>query len=150
MSKNKKENILTLNSEGFTFIEVLVVIIIICLLGSFVWISLFNSFEKAKVESTKTQIKGLATALDLYRLHNSKYPSSEQSLKALLKKPEIGIIPERWNGPYLNGKNLPKDAWGNQFVYLSKQGREFKIISLGADGVEGGADLDKDINSDEL
>ena len=76
--------------RGFSFIEVLVVIIILGLLSGIVGVYLFDSAEQAKADATKTQIKGLETALDLYRLHNSRYPSSEQGLKALLSKPEVG------------------------------------------------------------
>ncbi len=89
--KNKRKQIIvnaTLDkskkrSRGFSFIEVMVVIIILGLLSSIVGVYLFDSAEKAKVDATKTQIRGLETALDLYRLHNSRYPTSEQGLKAL-------------------------------------------------------------------
>ena len=136
--------------RGFSFIEVLVVIIILGLLSGIVGVYLFDSAEQAKADATKTQIKGLETALDLYRLHNSRYPSSEQGLKALLSKPEVGLIPDSWNGPYLRGKNLPKDGWDNDFRYTTQNGKEYEISSMGADGVEGGTDLDEDISSSDL
>ena len=136
--------------RGFSFIEVMVVIIILGLLSSIVGVYLFDSAEKAKVDATKTQIKGLETALDLYRLHNSRYPSTEQGLKALLEKPEVGIIPKNWNGPYLRGKNLPQDGWESPYRYLSVDGKNYEVISLGADGIDGGTDLDADINSRDL
>ena len=136
--------------SGFSFIEVMVVIIILGLLSGIVGVYLLDSVDKAKADATKTQIRGLETALDLYRLHNSRYPSSEQGLKALLGKPEVGIIPKNWNGPYLRGNNLPKDGWGGLFRYLSVNGKEYEIISLGADGTDGGTDLDADINSSDL
>ena len=136
--------------RGFSFIEVMVVIIILGLLSSIVGVYLFDAAEKAKVDATKTQIKGLETALDLYRLHNSRYPSSEQGLKALLDKPEVGLIPKNWNGPYLRGNNLPEDGWDSPFRYISENGNEYEIISLGADGTDGGADLDADISSSDL
>ena len=137
--------------RGFSFIEVLVVVIILGLLSGIVGVYLFDSAEQAKADATKTQIKGLETALDLYRLHNSRYPASEQGLKALLNKPEVGLIPESWNGPYLRGKNLPEDGWGNEFRYSAKDnGRDYEIISMGADGVEGGTDLDEEISSSDL
>ena len=136
--------------RGFSFIQVMVVIIIIGLLSSIVGVYLFDSAEQAKADATKTQIRGLETALDLYRLHNSRYPSSEQGLQALLDKPEVGIIPKNWNGPYLRGNNLPEDGWGSPFRYLSVNGKDYEIISLGADSVDGGTDLDGDINSNEL
>ena len=136
--------------RGFSFIEVMVVIIILGLLSSIVGVYLFDSAEKAKADATKTQIRGIETALDLYRLHNSRYPSSEQGLKALLERPEVGLIPKNWNGPYLRGNNLPEDGWDGPFRYISKNGNEFEIISLGADGIDGGVDLDADISSSNL
>ena len=136
--------------HGFSFIEVMVVIIILGLLSSIVGVYLFDSAEKAKADATKTQIKGLETALDLYRLHNSRYPSTEQGLKALLTKPEVGVLPKNWNGPYLRGKNLPEDGWGSPYRYLSGNGNNYEIISLGADGIDGGTDMDADINSKDL
>ena len=136
--------------RGFSFIEVMVVIIILGLLSSVVGVYLFDSAEKAKADATKTQIRGLETALDLYRLHNSRYPSTEQGLKALLDKPEVGLIPKNWSGPYLRGHNLPEDGWDSPFRYFSENGNEFEIISLGADGIDGGMDLDADISSSDL
>ena len=136
--------------RGFSFIEVMVVIIILGLLSSIVGVYLFDSAEKAKADATKTQIRGLETALDLYRLHNSRYPSSEQGLKALLERPEVGLIPKNWNGPYLRGNNLPEDGWDSPFRYISENGNEFEIISLGADGIDGDVDLDADISSTNL
>ena len=136
--------------RGFSFIEVMVVIIILGLLSSVVGVYLFDSAEKAKADATKTQIRGLETALDLYRLHNSRYPSTEQGLKALLDKPEVGLIPKNWSGPYLRGNNLPEDGWDSPFRYISGNGNDFEIISLGADGIDGGVDLDADISSSDL
>ena len=136
--------------SGFSFIEVMVVIIILGLLSSIVGVYLFDSAEKAKADATKTQIRGLETALDLYRLHNSRYPSTEQGLKALMEEPEVGLIPKNWNGPYLRGNNLPEDGWDSPFRYISENGNEYEIISLGADGIDGGVDLDADISSSDL
>ena len=136
--------------RGFSFIEVMVVIIILGLLSSIVGVYLFDSAEKAKADATKTQIRGLETALDLYRLHNSRYPSSEQGLKALFERPEVGLIPKNWNGPYLRGNKLPEDGWDSPFEYISVNGNDYEIISLGADGIDGGVDLDADISSNDL
>ena len=135
---------------GFSFIEVMVVIIILGLLSSVVGVYLFDSAEKAKADATKTQIRGLETALDLYRLHNSRYPSSEQGLKALLERPEVGLIPKNWNGPYLRGNKLPEDGWDSPFGYIGENGNDYEIISLGSDGIDGGVDLDADISSNDL
>lgn len=134
---------------GFTFIEILVVLIILALIAGIVGTQLLGEAEKAKADATKIQIKSLEAALDLYRLHNSNYPTTEQGLEALLIQPEVGRIPSGWQGPYLNAHSLPNDGWKNPFGYES-DGRDFTIFSLGADGVEGGDELDSDISSKEL
>jgi general secretion pathway protein G len=134
---------------GFTFIEVLVVLIILALIAGIVGTQLLGEAETAKADATKIQIKALMSALDLYRLHNSAYPTTEQGLAALLRKPEVGIIPENWRGPYLTSANLPTDGWKRPFVYIS-DGRTYAITSLGADGVEGGTELNADISSTEF
>ena len=151
--KNSSKGKIKINGKclrGFSFIEVMVVIIILGLLSSVVGVYLFDSAEKAKADATKTQIRGLETALDLYRLHNSRYPSSEQGLNALLERPEVGLIPKNWNGPYLRGNKLPEDGWDSPFRYNSENGYDYEIISLGADGIDGGVDLDADIISSDL
>ena len=157
MKHNTKKNFLNKKLKkdgrrlrGFSFIEVMVVIIILGLLSSIVGVYLFDSAEKAKADATKTQIRGLETALDLYRLHNSRYPSSEQGLNALLERPEVGLVPKNWNGPYLRGNKLPEDGWDSPFRYNSENGNGYEIISLGADGIDGGVDLDADISSSDL
>ncbi len=135
--------------QGFTFIEVLVVLIILALIAGIVGTQLLGEAEKAKAEATRIQIHALESALSLYRLHNSSYPTTEQGLAALLQKPEVGTIPEQWQGPYITGNNLPKDGWKHDFIFVS-DGRDFTIISLGADGQEGGTDLNADISSKNL
>ena len=135
--------------RGFTFIEVLVVMIILALIAGIVGAQLLGEAEKAKADATRIQIRSLESALSLYRLHNSTYPTTEQGLQSLLRKPEVGTIPEQWQGPYVAGNNLPKDGWRHDFIYIS-DGRDITIISLGADGQEGGTDLDADISSKNL
>ena len=135
--------------RGFTIIEVLVVMMILLIIAGWVGTEMLGQAEKAKADSTRIQIKSLDSALSLYRLHNSTYPTTEQGLAALLHKPEVGTIPEQWQGPYLSGNRLPKDGWKRDFIYIS-DGRDYTIISLGADGVEGGSDLDADISSKDL
>jgi general secretion pathway protein G len=134
---------------GFTFIEVLVVLIILALIAGIVGTQLLGEAEKAKAEATRIQIKSLESALSLYRLHNSTYPTTEQGLEALVRKPEVGTIPENWAGPYITSKTVPSDGWKHPYVYQS-DGRDFTIISLGADGQQGGSDLDADISSKDL
>jgi general secretion pathway protein G len=135
--------------QGFTFIEVLVVLIILALIAGIVGTQLLGQAEKAKADATRVQIHALESALSLYRLHNNGYPTTEQGLQALMTKPEVGTIPENWQGPYLTGNNVPKDGWKHDFLYIS-DGHDFTIISLGADGQEGGTGLDADISSKNL
>ncbi|MEW6602196.1 MAG: type II secretion system major pseudopilin GspG, partial [Nitrospirota bacterium] len=103
--------------------------------------------DEAKVTEAKIQIRNLETALRLYRNDNGFYPSTEQGLEALISPPLEGIIPENYReGGYLEKKSLPSDPWGNRYIYLSpgEQG-EYDIISLGADGREGGSGNDADL-----
>jgi general secretion pathway protein G len=134
---------------GLTFIEILVVMIILALIAGIVGTQLIGQAEKAKADATRIQIRSLTSALDLYRLHNSTYPTTEQGLSALVRRPEVGVIPENWQGPYLTSKNVPQDGWGRNFLY-SSNGGSYAIRSLGADGAEAGSDLDADISSDDL
>lgn len=134
---------------GFTFIEVLVVLIILALIAGIVGTQLLGEAERARAEATRIQMKSLESALSLYRLHNAGYPSSEQGLEALIRQPEVGNVPRNWQGPYLNANSVPEDGWDNEFVYTSN-GSDYTIISLGADGQEGGDGLDADISSEDL
>jgi general secretion pathway protein G len=134
---------------GVTFVEVLVVMIILALIAGIVGTQLFGEAEKAKVNATRIQIKSLEAALDLYRLHNSTYPSTEQGLQSLLTQPEVGRIPKNWEGPYLNANSIPTDSWKTPFVYIS-DGGSVEITSLGADGSEGGDELNADISNKQL
>lgn len=135
------------NESGFTLIELMIVIAIIALIASLVGGKVLGQFEKAKVSSTKTQIKQLSTILDTYKLECGSYPSTEQGLDALLSKP--AGAPECKNydpSGYVKGSKLPKDAWGNAFIY-SSAGSDFEIKSLGDDQKEGGEGFGKDLSS---
>ena len=140
------------NERGFTLIELMVVIIILGILAMWVAPKIMGRPGEAKQVKAKLDIQNLETALKLYKLDNGNYPSTEQGLQALVEKPESGIIPKKWKeGGYLEKGKVPKDPWGNEFVYLSPglQG-DFDIISYGADGVPGGENEDKDINNWEI
>ena len=134
---------------GVTFVEVLVVMIILALIAGIVGTQLLGQAEKAKADATKIQIKSLEAALDLYRLHNSQYPSTEQGMQALITRPEVGRIPKSWQGPYLRANSVPTDGWKNPFVYIS-DGNSVEITSLGSDGEEGGDELNADISNKQL
>jgi general secretion pathway protein G len=107
---------------------------------------------EAKQMKAKIQIQSLETALKLYKLDNGTYPSTEQGLAALVEPPETGAIPKNWKtGGYLEKGRVPKDPWGNEFIYLSPGVHgEYDIISYGADGVPDGEEENKDINNWEI
>ncbi|HEX9021796.1 MAG TPA: type II secretion system major pseudopilin GspG [Nitrospirota bacterium] len=139
-----------LNQRGFTLIEIMVVIIILGLLAGLVLPKFLGQEEKAKREVAKTQIRSIEGALDAYKLDNGFYPTTDQGLDALVKKPEAGRIPEKWReGGYLKPARIPKDPWGHDYVYNSPggEGREYEIISYGADGEPGGEGNNADIQS---
>jgi general secretion pathway protein G len=135
--------------RGFTLIEIMVVIIILGILAMYVAPKLMGRPEEAKQVRAKMDIAALETALKLYKLDSGVYPGTEQGLLALVQKPEAGVIPKKWRqGGYLEKGKVPKDPWGNDYVYLSPGLKgDFDIISYGADGVPGGENENKDINN---
>jgi len=144
------QEVIMKQQKGFTLIEIMVVIIILGLLAGLVLPKFLGQEEKAKREVTKTQIRSLESALDAYRLDNGFYPTTDQGLDALIKKPEAGRIPNKWReGGYLKPARIPKDPWGNAYVYTSPGGenREYEIVSYGADGEPGGEGNNADIQS---
>ncbi len=137
-------------ATGFTFIEILVVLVILALLVGIVSVQIFGEVDKAKVDTTRLQMRSLQTSLDLYRLHNSFYPTTEQGLNALLERPAVDPLAEQWQGPYLKSRKLPADGWKRPFVYSSSDGREYEIVSYGADGRQGGDEESADISSNDF
>lgn len=139
--KNKKNR---MNEAGFSLIELMIVIGILGLLIGLVGPRLMSSFDKAKVDTTRVQMKQIATTLKNFRLDCGSYPTSDQGLDALVNKPTSG--PECKNfapGGYMD-KRVPKDAWDQDFLY-SSDGNTFEIKSTGADKKLGGADHYSDI-----
>ncbi|MBI5756616.1 MAG: type II secretion system major pseudopilin GspG [Nitrospirae bacterium] len=134
-------------NRGFTLIEIMVVLIIIGLLAGIVVPKLMGRTEEAKRTKTVVQIRNLQSAIDLYRLDNGSYPSTEQGLQALVEKPTIGEIPRNWkDGGYID--KIPKDAWGNSYGYISPGLHgDYDLYSYGADGDEGGDGKNADIQS---
>ena len=132
---------------GFTLLEIMVVIVILGLLAAIVVPKLVGRTEEAKRTQTRIQIKNIEQALELFKLDNGFYPSTEQGIAALVTMPEAGRVAKNYRkGGYID--RVPKDPWGNQFVYLSPgTHRDYDISSLGADEVPGGEGEDADINS---
>jgi len=132
---------------GFTLIEIMVVIVILGLLAALVVPKLVGRTEEAKKTQSRVQIKSLQQALELFKLDNGFYPTTEQGLEALVRIPEGGRTPKNYRkGGYLD--RVPQDPWGNLYVYVSPGAHgDFDISSYGADGVPGGEGEDADINS---
>ena len=134
----KGKNVKNMKSKGFTLIELLVVIIILGLLAAIIVPRVTGRVDEAKIETTKVQMKAIKDALEQYRLDNGRYPTTEQGLKALVEKPTIPPIPPRWK-KYLD--SVPKDAWGNDFIYISPGvNNPYELRSPGPDGEEGTED----------
>ena len=135
------------SNKGFTLIEIMVVLIIIGLLASIVVPRLMGRTEEAKRTKTAVQIRNFQSALDLYKLDSGNYPTTDQGLQALVEKPAIGEIPRNWKeGGYID--KIPKDAWGNNYIFISPGiHTDFDLYSYGADGEEGGEGKNADIQS---
>ncbi len=149
---DKKIMIKNIGDLGFTLIELMVVIVILGILAGLIVPRIMGRPEEAKQLKAKIQIESLETALKLYKLDTGMYPDTEQGLQALIEFPTTGALPKNWRkGGYLEKGKLPKDPWKNDFVYLSPGVHDvFDIISYGADGIPGGEDKNKDINSWEI
>lgn len=132
-------------SRGFTLIEMMVVMLIIGIMAAMVVPNLIDKGDQAKVTAAKGDIATIMQALKMYKLDNSRYPTTEQGLQALVAKPSNGPTANGWKG-YL--EKLPKDPWGNQYQYLSPGVHgEIDVFSYGADGQPGGSGNDADIGS---
>ncbi|GAB6888208.1 type II secretion system major pseudopilin GspG [Desulfothermus okinawensis JCM 13304] len=136
--------------RGFTLIEIMIVIVILGILAGLIVPRIMNEPDKARVVKAKLQIQNLSMALKKFKMDNGFYPSTEQGLDALVKKPVIGRIPKNYpERGYLS--KIPKDPWGNDYIYICPgEHADFEIISYGADGKEGGEGFDADIKSYEL
>ena len=137
------------NKRGFTLIEIMVVIVILALLAALVGPKILGRTDDAKIQTTKTQIRNIESALKLYKLDNGVYPTTEQGLNSLVAKPSVGVIPKNYKeGGYLESKQMPKDGWGNDYIYVSPgEHGDYDLYSFGADGVKGGEGKNADISS---
>ncbi len=132
------------NQQGFTLLELLVVMVIIGLLVSYVGPRYFNQLGKSEVKAAKAQINAFEKALDVYRLDNGAYPDQQLGLNALVAAPQGAT---KWHGPYLQ-KNIPNDPWDHPYIYrIPGEKAEFDILSYGADGRPGGTEENADIGN---
>jgi general secretion pathway protein G len=136
--------------RGFTLIEIMVVVVILAVLGALVVPKILENVDKARVTRAQSDIRAIQTALDLYRLDNFKYPTTEQGLQALVKQPADPTITNYRSGGYL--PSLPKDPWNNPYQYVSPgaDGRDYDILTFGRDGKAGGEGYDADISTTTL
>lgn len=129
---------------GFTLVELLVVMVIIGLLAALVVPGYIREGDKARVKAARAQIELLGTGLDSFRLDVGRYPTTEEGLDALLRKPSSA---DRWDGPYLR-KEVPADPWGKPYIYRSPgEHGGYDLVSYGADGVPGGDGYNRDVAS---
>jgi general secretion pathway protein G len=144
---NRQRTLRPARQRGFTLIEIMVVVIIIGLLAAVIVPQVISKVDEARVSKAKQDIQSLETALTMFRLDNSKYPSTEQGLNALVQQPTDPTIRHWRPGGYL--QRVSKDPWGAgyQYVYPGSHGREYDLYTLGADGQPGGEGVDADIGN---
>ncbi|OYT89557.1 MAG: type II secretion system protein GspG [Burkholderiales bacterium PBB6] len=134
-----------LRQAGFTLIELLVVLVIIGVLAALIVPNVLERADDARVTAARTDVGNLMQALKLYKLDNQRYPTGEQGLEALLRKPTTGVIPPNWK---VYVEKLPNDPWGRPYQYANPGVKgEIDVFSLGADGQAGGEGKDADIGS---
>ena len=138
---------------GFTLLEILVVVLIISILATVVGVQVARRPGQARVAAAKAGIGTLETALDLYRMDNGRYPTSEQGLKALLEAPRVPPLPKNYSEDgYLKKPSQLQDPWKNDYVYLipGRRNQRYEILTYGADGEPGGEGEAADLSSAEL
>jgi general secretion pathway protein G len=134
--------------QGFTLVEMLVVIAIIGLIMGLIGPRVLNYLSESKVKAAKIQMQSFSSALDLFNLDAGRYPSTAEGLTALVRRtPGVAA----WNGPYLKGGNVPNDPWNNPYTYRAPgEHGAYDIVSLGSDGQEGGSGIAADISLDTM
>ncbi|MFP6662938.1 MAG: type II secretion system major pseudopilin GspG [Deltaproteobacteria bacterium] len=131
---------------GFTLIEIMVVVFIMGLLVTLVAPKILGRTDDARATKAAADIRSVEQALSLYKLDNGHFPTTDQGIEALVRQPSSGPQARRWRA-YLD--NVPTDPWDMPFIYES-DGRDYLLLSFGADGIEGGQGVDADIDSRDL
>lgn len=148
VSQNCSSQQRRISEEGFTLVEMLVVITIIGLIMGLIGPRVLNYLSESKVKAAKIQLQSFAGALDLFYLDAGRFPSTSEGLDALVHRTAGAAA---WNGPYLKGGTVPNDPWNNAYVYHSPGDRgPYDILSHGSDGQEGGSGVAADISLGNL
>jgi general secretion pathway protein G len=131
--------------QGFTLIELMVVVVILAILAAIAVPKLMDRPDEARLVKAKQDIGAISSALQLYKLDNYRYPNTDQGIEALVTKPTTEPEPKNWK-QYL--QQVPKDPWGNDYIYLSPgEHGDFDLYTLGADGEDGGEGIDATIGN---
>jgi general secretion pathway protein G len=139
---------LNAGEQGFTLVEMLVVITIIGLIMGLIGPRVLNYLSESKVKAAKIQLQSFAGALDLFYLDAGRYPSTAEGLTALVRQTPGSVA---WNGPYLKGGSVPSDPWNHAYVYRSPgEHGPYDIMSYGSDGQEGGSGVAADLSLENL
>ena len=138
----------TRSQRGFTLIEILIVVVILGVLGAVVVPNLLERPDQARVTAAKTDIRSLSSALDLYRLDNYNYPTTDQGLQALITRPSGLPEAPNWN-PDGYVRHSLEDPWGTPYIYTN-EGQNFEIISYGQDRTQGGEGVAADLSSNDI
>lgn len=138
-----KSSLRLFRQAGMTLVELLVVLVILGLIAGLVGPRVLDQLGGAKSKTAAVQINDLEQGMELYKLDVGRFPSEQEGLKALVEKPASA---PGWNGPYLKERSVPKDPWGNPYLYeYPDENGDLQIYSLGADGAEGGEGENADI-----
>lgn len=137
----------TSDNKGFTLIEIMVVVVILGILAALIVPRIMSRPDEARVGKAKADLNAISSALELYRLDNFSYPTTDQGLEALVKQPSSEPLPKNWKeGGYL--ERTPSDPWGNPYQYLMPgEHGEYDLYSWGADGHPGGEGINQDIGN---
>jgi general secretion pathway protein G len=146
LTRAKPARVRPTGQDGYTLIEMLVVITIMSLLIGLIGPRILNYLSDSRVKTARLQIDSLGSSLDLFDMDTGRYPTSSEGLEALEQRPSDADV---WNGPYIKGTRIPLDPWGNPYQYRARPGQQppYEIISLGSDGREGGVGTAADVSN---